>query len=104
MDYITINGQNLPYPKQFTMKRAPNIVCQFRTMTGKDYADVNGWKWADTTITWDALYPEDLNRLINAVQGSSSFILSLYIERTYADVSLQLSHLSLSMADMNALL
>ena len=76
MDYITINGQNLPYPKQFTMKRTPNIVCQYRTMSGKDYADVNGWKWADTTITWDALYPEDLNRLITAVQSSSSFTIA----------------------------
>ena len=73
MDYITINSQNLPYPKDFQMKRTPNIVCQLRTMTGKDIADVNGWKWADTTLTWSSLYPEDLNRLISAVQGNSSF-------------------------------
>jgi hypothetical protein len=45
-------------------------------MTGKDYADINGWKWADTTITSDTLYPEDLNRLINAVQSSSSFTIT----------------------------
>ena len=76
MDYITINSQNLPYPKNFQMKRTPNIVNQMRTMTGKDIADINGWKWADTTITWDALYPEDLDRLITAVQSSSSFVLT----------------------------
>jgi hypothetical protein len=76
MDHITINSQNLPYPDTFNMKRVPNIVCQFRTMTGKDYADINGWKWADTTITWKALYPEDLTRLINAVQSAASFTIS----------------------------
>jgi hypothetical protein len=76
MDYITINGQNLPYPDNFNMKRAPNIVAQIRTMTGKDIADINGWKWADTSITWKSLYPEDLTRLINAVQSTTSFTIT----------------------------
>ena len=73
MDYITINGINLPYPETLEMQRIPNIVAQLRTMTGKDIADVNGWKWADTSIQWKSLYPEDLKRLINAVQSSTSF-------------------------------
>ena len=60
MDYITINNQTLPYPKQFQLQKVPFIVSEITTMTGQTYADVNGWKYADTVIEWGALYPEDL--------------------------------------------
>lgn len=74
MDYITINNQTLPYPKQFQLQKVPFIVSEITTMTGQTYADVNGWKYADTVIEWGALYPEDLQRLVTAVSSPSFYI------------------------------
>lgn len=71
MDYLTINGKSIPYPKKFEMKKAPNIVAELTTMSGKNIADVNGWKYANVTLEWGALYPEDLNRLILATADPS---------------------------------
>lgn len=71
MDYLQINNQNLPYPKSFTMQKVPNVVAEITTMTGQTYADINGWKYADTTIEWGSLYPEDLQRLVSAVSSPS---------------------------------
>ena len=55
---------DLPYPKKFEMQKTPFIVSEFTTMTGQTYADVIGWKWADTTIEWGALYPHKLENLV----------------------------------------
>ena len=66
MKYLRINNYNLPYPKAFEMRKEPNIVCELTTMTGSKVADVNGWRWADTTIEWGALYQEDLTLLLQA--------------------------------------
>lgn len=71
MNTITINGQTLPYPKSLELKKIPNIVGEIETMTGKRIADVNGWRYADTTIEWGTLYPEDLNRLVTATSAPS---------------------------------
>lgn len=67
MDYLRINGYDLPYPKSFELHKEPNIVCELTTMTGRRIADVNGWRYADTTIEWGSLYEEDLSDLIQAV-------------------------------------
>ena len=64
---LTINGCELPYPEKFVMQQVPNVVCEIQTMTGDTKADINGWKWADTTITWKALGTEDLNNLLLAI-------------------------------------
>ena len=68
---IIINGQRLPYPKSFKMEKTPNIACELETMSGKRIADVNGWRYADTSIEWGALYPEDLKRLVAATADPS---------------------------------
>lgn len=76
MDYITFRyamsgsttiSWDLPYPKKFEMQKVPNIVSEITTMTGQTYADINGWKYANTTIEWGALYPEDLQKLVGSM-------------------------------------
>lgn len=66
MEYLSINEQNLPYPSLFTLTKIPNTVCELTTMAGQKIADVNGWKYADTTIEWGTLYQEDLEKLLDA--------------------------------------
>ena len=64
---ITINGEDLPYPNDFQMKKVPNIVNEMVTLSGKTVADVNGWKYDDTTLKWDTLLDQDLQRLLSAI-------------------------------------
>lgn len=70
---LIINGYSLPYPEKFTMTKVPYITAEYTTMAGNTVADINGWKYADTTITWAALETNDLNALIDATAGNSSF-------------------------------
>lgn len=58
----------LPYPKSLELQVVPNIVNEIHTMSGKTLYDINGWKYADTTIEWGSLYPEMLERLIHVVE------------------------------------
>ena len=62
-DTFKINAMEFPYPEKFQMSKVPNIVCALRTMSGKDVADVNGWKYADTSISWSALEDTDIGHL-----------------------------------------
>lgn len=71
MMYMTINGYQIPYPNGFEMQRVPNIVGEITTMTGRTIADINGWKYADTTLNWDTLLNEDLQNLLAAVSVPS---------------------------------
>lgn len=90
MDYIRLkivytmpgtSGQtynDFPYPKQFEMQVVPNIVNEIHTMSGNTLYDVNGWKYADTTIEWGTLYPEKLHDLIYIVNKAK--VNDLYLE------------------------
>ena len=90
MDYITFrinytmdgtsgsSSEQLPYPKTFEMQVVPNIVNEIHTMSGNVLYDVNGWKYADTTIEWGTLYPEMLERLIQVVNKAK--VNDLFIE------------------------
>lgn len=90
MDYIRlkivytmpgISGQtyeDFPYPKHFEMQVVPNIVNEIHTMSGNTLYDVNGWKYADTTIEWGTLYPEKLHDLIYIVNQAK--VNDLYLE------------------------
>lgn len=71
MMYITINGYTIPYPNDFTLERVPNIVGEITTMSGRTIADINGWKYADTTLSWDTLVDGDLQNLLLAVASPS---------------------------------
>ena len=71
MMYITINGYQVPYPNDFEMEQVPNIVGEIITMSGRTIADINGWKYADTTLQWGTLLDEDLHNLLNAISVPS---------------------------------
>lgn len=70
MDYITINGQSIPYPNDFTMKKVPRVVSEIETMNGTTIADISGWKYDDTTLQWDTLLDDDLQKLLAAISSN----------------------------------
>lgn len=65
MDYIEINGNQIPYPNDFTMNTEPIIVNEITTMNGYTYADIVGVKFSDTTMNWDYLKEEELMTLLS---------------------------------------
>jgi len=71
LSYININGYDIPYPNSFTPQRVPNIVNEMTTMTGKIVGDINGWRYADTELTWGTLLGEDLQNLLAAIAAPS---------------------------------
>lgn len=77
LQYITINGESVPYPNNLTLQKIPNIVNEMTTLTGKVVADINGWRYADTELTWDTLLDDDLHSLLAAI-SASTFQISFY--------------------------
>lgn len=71
LQYITINGYEIPYPNDFELQKVPNIVNEMTTLTGKVIADVNGWRYGDTDLTWGTLLDQDLQNLLSAISDSS---------------------------------
>lgn len=71
MQYITINGYDIPYPNDFTLQKVPNIVNEITTLTGKVVADVNGWRYGDTDLQWGTLLDGDLQNLLAAISAPS---------------------------------
>lgn len=71
LQYITINGQDIPYPNDFELQKVPNVVNEMTTLTGRVVADVNGWRYADAELAWDTLLGEDLQNLLTAISDSS---------------------------------
>ena len=71
LQYITINGYEIPYPNDFTLQKVPNIVNEITTLTGKVVADVNGWRYGDTELQWGTLLDGDLQNLLAAISAPS---------------------------------
>lgn len=74
MDYLKINNVSIPYPNDFTLTKSKIIASEIQTMTGAIHADIVGWKYADTTLGWDALLDSDLSNLLN--QLADPFVLT----------------------------
>ena len=70
MDYITINGYSIPYPNDFTMTKVPRIVSEIETLNGTIIADIDGWKYEETTLQWDTLLDNDLQNLLSAISSN----------------------------------
>lgn len=87
MQHITINGQQIPYPNDFAPQKVPNIVNEMTTLTGKVVADINGWRYADTSLQWDTLLDEDLQNLLTAISSPSFEVTFLDIDGTEQTVS-----------------
>lgn len=76
MRYIKINGKDFPHPLDFQMSTVPNLTAQLTTMSGKNIADVNGWTYADMTLSWQYLESNVLLELLretDPMQGSFTF-------------------------------
>jgi len=76
MRYIKINGKDFPHPIDFRMQTVPNLTAQLTTMSGKNIADINGWKYADMTLSWEYLESTQLLELLretDPMQGAFSF-------------------------------
>ena len=76
MDYLKVNGHPLPFSNGFTMNQVPNIVNEVTLMNGNTQADINGWKYEDTTLEWDFLYENDLQTLLSEtdpIRGTFEF-------------------------------
>lgn len=67
LDYMNINGYDIPYPNDFSPSKVPNIINEMVTLTGKVVADVNGWRYGDVTLEWDTLLDSDLQNLLAAI-------------------------------------
>ena len=90
MDFIEVNGNRIPYPNSMEMNQAPNIVNEVVTMNGNTQADINGWKYQDTTLNWDYLEERYLNTLLTETDPlHGPFELSFYGpgENTYKTVN-----------------
>lgn len=76
MDYLKVNNRLLPFCNGFEMKQVPNIVNEVTLMNGNTQADINGWKYEDTTLKWDFLYENDLQTLLSEtdpIRGTFDF-------------------------------
>lgn len=71
LEYMNINGYEVPYPNNFSPSRVPNIVNEMVTLTGKVVADVNGWRYGDIELAWDTLLDSDLQNLLAAIADPS---------------------------------
>ena len=55
LDYIKIDGTAIMRPPQFMPTREDLYKGDYTTCTGKRIKDLVGWKYADLTLTWEAL-------------------------------------------------
>ena len=79
MDFIKVNGNKIPYSNSMEMNQVPNIVNEVMTMNGNMQADINGWKYEDTSLDWDYLEERYLNTLLTETDPlNGPFELSFY--------------------------
>lgn len=70
LQYLNINGYDIPYGNGFAPQKVPNIINEMVTLTGKTVADVNGWKYGDIELRWDTLLDQDLQNLLAAISAN----------------------------------
>lgn len=70
-DYITINGNQILRPPTFAPQIEDIYAGEYTTCTGKTVGDVVGWKYADATLTWDALPQSSVDVLV-AMSGENT--------------------------------
>jgi len=68
---IMINGEDIIRPNGFSPKREDLYAGEITTCNGSITADLVGWKYADTTMQWDAL-PEDQLQTLLAMKGEAT--------------------------------
>ena len=61
---ITINNAEIYRGNDFTLQRENIYAGEIETCTGKRCADLVGWRYADLTISWDALPQDQLGEIL----------------------------------------
>ena len=69
--YIQINGEDIYRPREFKLEREDIYKGGYTTCTGKYVADRVGWRYADTTLSWDAL-PQSMIEVLISMSGEST--------------------------------
>ena len=65
LDYIIINGVQIPRPPKFSPAREDIYKGNYVTCTGKTIADRIGWKYSDMSLEWDGLPQQAVDVLVN---------------------------------------
>ena len=65
LDYIIINGEQIPRPPKFSPAREDIYKGNYVTCTGKTIADRIGWKYSDMSLEWDGLPQQAVDVLVN---------------------------------------
>ena len=73
LDYIIINGEQIPRPPKFMPAREDIYKGDYVTCTGKIIADKVGWKYSDMTLEWDGLPQQAVDVLVN-MSGVGSMV------------------------------
>lgn len=62
---ITIDSKTIYRGNEFTLSRDYLYAGEIETCTGKRCADLVGWRYADLTVSWDAIPQEQMLDIIN---------------------------------------
>lgn len=73
LDYIIINGVQIPRPPKFGPAREDIYKGNYVTCTGKTIADRIGWKYSDMSLEWDGLPQQAVDVLVN-MNGVNSIV------------------------------
>lgn len=69
--YIEIGGQQIYRPPSFAPKMEDVVTSEILTMSGRTIADRLGWKYADMTLSWQAL-PESMVQILTGINGQTT--------------------------------
>lgn len=61
-----INTTELPDPAGFRVEREDIYAGEYVSQTGKQFADVVGWRYAPITLTWEVLQDAELQAILSA--------------------------------------
>lgn len=60
-----INSTVLPDPKEWRPEREYIYAGEYTSQTGKQFADIVGWRFAPVTLSWDVLLDNEMAIIIN---------------------------------------
>lgn len=66
--YIAIDNQLIYRPPEFAPQMEDIYAAEYVTCTGKHVGDRVGWKYADSTLAWDAL-PQSMVDILVGMSG-----------------------------------
>lgn len=70
---ISLGGHDVLAPNNFTPERQDIYAAEYTTMSGKQIADLVGWRYADLTLEWDTL-PQSQLEILLGLSGSFDIV------------------------------